>query len=389
MPASRYAGLAILVLLASWPGFLVDVCRIGNDVLALTLGSACMLSSFGVLRQGSKLRDWSLAGVILGATLLAKSYMLAIVPLLPLLVVIETRRSRSRLLSSCKGLLIAVSFAVLIAGWWYLKTYRATGTLSGEQLDAASAQFGLMAKLAALHKIKWLRVLDSIATTHIWTGGWSFLGVRSWMYRIFECAAIIAGVGLIALAAQRFQKFLHGTSVCWSGRLLLCVWVYSFFCAGLAYFAVDVYLSAGISTALGWYLYAVFGIEGVLLASGFAGLFGTRRAAGCIAVIAALACAFDLYTMNFVSAPYYAGLTAHSHSGNLTAFDPLLKLRGAGLRDAFARLAINKPFSPLVLVILWVGYLCATCGLLAYSVVTINRVFYPDRKVRRNHSHAV
>jgi hypothetical protein len=149
-----------------------------------------------------------------------------------------------------------------------------------------------------------------------------------------------------------------------------------FFTFGLGYFAIAVYLTRGISTALGWYLYAVAGVEAVLLAAGFTGLMGTRRAAGGVAIAAVLAAALDLYTVHFVSAPYYAGLTAHLPSGALATFH-LGDLENIGLRGVFARLALNEPagVGPGVIAALWFGYLCATVALMACSAVRMRHAF--------------
>jgi len=380
VPSSRRAAIPILLLLASWPGLLVDLTRIANDGLALTLGSAFLLCLFKILRGASRLRDWMLAGVALGAALLTKSYMLAFVPLLPLAALIEVPRGKVRLSQAAGRILLALAFAGSIAGWWYAGAWQATGTISGEQIDIAAAGFGLSGKLAAIVNIKWLRVLDATATIHIWTSGWSFLVVRSWMYRVFECAAMAAGVGLIALTARLVWKvYRRGLGIgdaCFS----LIAFAYLLFCSGVAYFAIVVYLTRGISTALGWYLDGVAGIEAVLLAAGFTGLLGTRRAAGCVAAVAALAGILDLYTVHFVSAPYYAGLTAHLPSGFLATFHPS-SLRGIGLIGVFARLSMNKPFDPSVLLALWIGYLCATVWLVAYSAALIKNAFSPRTRL--------
>jgi Dolichyl-phosphate-mannose-protein mannosyltransferase len=321
---SRRAALPILLLLASWPGLLVDVSRIGNDVLALTLGSAFLLSLCKVVQGDSRLRDWILAGMALGTALLAKSYMLALVALLPLAAGFEILRCRSRLPAALRGWLAAFVLAGLVAGWWYAAAYRATGTLSGEQIDAAAAHFSALAKLRAAWSIDWLRVLDAAAATHIWTGGWSFLTVRSWMYRVFECLATAAGAGLMVLGGRLSRKIYRRGMRVADACFFLVGCAYLLFCSGLAYFAVVVYLTRGISTALGWYLYAIAGAEAVLLACGFTGLAGTRRAAGCVAAVAVLAGCFDLYTVDFVSIPYYTGLTSHLRSGLVGSFHPVL-----------------------------------------------------------------
>jgi hypothetical protein len=144
-----------------------------------------------------------------------------------------------------------------------------------------------------------------------------------------------------------------------------------------------VYLAHGMSTALGWHLDGVAGAETALLACGFAGLLGTRRAAGCMAAAALLHAALDLYTVHFVSAPYYAGLTAHLPSGLLATFH-LSSLRGIGLSGIFARLALDKPaaFGPPLIAALWIGYLCATAALMAYSALIFKNSFFYEAEPR-------
>jgi hypothetical protein len=322
-----------------------------------------------------------LAGAALGAALLTKSYMLALVPLVPLAALIEVLRGKVRVSQAAGRLLLTLAFAGSIAGWWYAGAWQATGTISGEQIDIAAAQFGLSGKLAAIGSIQWLRVLDAAATTHIWTSGWSFLVVRSWMYRVFEYMAIAAGVGLIALTARLLGKMYRRGLGIGDACFSLIAFAYLLFCSGVAYFAIVVYLTRGISTALGWYLDGVAGIEAVLLAAGFTGLLGPRRAAGCVAAVAALAGILDLYTVHFVSAPYYAGLTAHLPSGFLATFHPA-SLRGIGLTGVFARLSVNKPVGPSVLLALWIGYLGATAGLVAYAGLFVKNAFWPPTRLR-------
>jgi hypothetical protein len=177
MPACRRAAPPILLLLASWPGLVVSVSRIGNDGLALALGSVVILRLFRIVRRGSGMRDWALVGAALAAALLTKSYLLTLVPLLPLMALIQALRRKSSW-QAVYGCLLALALTGLAAGWWYIGAWQTTGTLSGEQVDAA-ARFDLAGKFAAIWNVRWLRVLDSVATTHVWTGGWSFLGVRS------------------------------------------------------------------------------------------------------------------------------------------------------------------------------------------------------------------
>jgi 4-amino-4-deoxy-L-arabinose transferase-like glycosyltransferase len=373
LPASRRAAVPVLLLLVSWPGLLLDVSRIGNDSLALTLACALILSLFRIMRGPFRLSRWALMGIILGAALLAKAYMLAFIPLLPLVLLPERLRRRPGIVSASKGMAIACAIAAVIAGWWYVATWRDTGTLSGEQVEVSAARFGYAGKLIAVQSINWIRVLDSAAATHIWTGGWSFLNVRSWIYRVFECVAALATIGLafllVRLGIRSRRRKLTPPAACF----FLAVAAFALFCSGLAYSAVGRYLTQGVFSALGWYLYAVAGVEFVLLASGFTGLVGTRRSGACVAGAALLACVFDLYTAHFVSIPYYTGLVAHLPSGAVASFHPAAVLKNIGVQEMIARFAANKPAAPSLLITLWAAYVCVTIGLLAWSIVLVKR----------------
>jgi 4-amino-4-deoxy-L-arabinose transferase-like glycosyltransferase len=104
VPACRRAAIPTLLLLASWPGLLVSMSRIANDGLALAIGSAVVLSLFRVVRRGSGMRDWLLVGAALGAGLLTKAYLLALLPVLPLtalLAVLRRRATPARAVSGC------------------------------------------------------------------------------------------------------------------------------------------------------------------------------------------------------------------------------------------------------------------------------------------------
>lgn len=375
LPACRRAAMPVLLLMVSWPALVLDVARIGNDSLALTLSSAVILCLFRIDRGNSRLSDWMLTGIILGAALLSKAYMLAFLPLLPCIFLSERLRRGPAMLSTLKGMALACAIAAVIAGWWYAATYRATGTLSGEQLDVAALRFGYAGKLIAFRNLKWLEVIDSAAASHIWAAGWSFLKVRSWMYHSFESIGAVALIGLGSLIIRVFRK-RHLRWTPHEACFLLVVIAFALFCFGLAYYALDTLLTQGLSTTPGWYLYAIAAIEFVLFGCCMTGLVGIRRAGACVAGTAALACVFDLYTVHFVSIPYYTGLTAHLRSGALASFHPVV-LRSIGISEVIARFAVGRPaVGSFVFVFVWVAYLGVTIGLLACSAAMMGRSIF-------------
>jgi hypothetical protein len=373
--ATRRNAILIPVMLASFSGLLIDVCHVGNDSLAIVAGSAVVLYAVRLVGREHGWIGWIALGTALTAALLTKAYFLALVPLAPLLAVLQALRRRASAKDAASGCGLALAIAAVGAGWWYCRAWGLTGTLSGEGIDAAAASVGIGGKLTAVWHVHWLRVLDSAAFSHIWTGGWSFLGVRSWMYRAFEFLACVAAVGVVVLIvrdavnARRRRTFSDAPM-----RFAIVLSAYILFVLGIGYYALVVFLVKGISVALGWYLYAAVGAEIVLLVSGFTALAGVRKAKYCAALTCLLALFFDLYTMHFVLVPYYTGLIRHRPSGSLEAFR-IKALGDAGIGQVCSRLGLNEELSirPAAIAAIWAAYLVATVTLMGFSAAQFRR----------------
>jgi 4-amino-4-deoxy-L-arabinose transferase-like glycosyltransferase len=333
IPAARRSAILVAALLVCMPSLAIDLTRIGNHALAIPLIAAVLLCAMRALRR-CRMRDWALLGIVLAAALLAKGYALVMVPVVLLAAAMAARRQRR----AVAGGALALTLAAAGAGWWYANNLRTTGTLAGEQMDVA-AHAGTAEKLAALGQVQWLRVLDSAAMTHIWIGGWSFLLVRSWMYRIFELLAAATVIGIL-LNARRLVRDPRFAVL--SGAWLL-------FCLAMVYFSLTTFLAMHLSAGVGWYLNAIVVAEAVLLACAATGFAGVRRAGALVAAVALLALALDLYTVHCVLGPYYSGLIRHRPSGALEAFH-IGYLSRIGIQEYFHRVA---PFW------LWMAYVCA------------------------------
>ncbi len=93
-----------------------------------------------------------------------------------------------------------------------------------------------------------------------------------------------------------------------------------------------------------------------------------------------LAAALDVFVMNFIALPYYAGVIVHTASGMLPAFH-LSSLHNIGLTEIFDRLAINKPahVGGSLIATLWAAYVCATTALALLSAITCYRLLRSTR----------
>jgi hypothetical protein len=269
-------------------------------------------------------------------------------------------RESARRIAMCT--LIALAATVSIGGWWYWHTWRLTGTLSGELMDVAANSFSLNEKIAAVFRIQWLRVIDSMAFTYIWTSGWSFLGVRSWMYRVFEVIGALALLGLLILPLHMAVKKRHSKS--WAKTVVIAC-PPLLLCLAVAYQALAIYLAKGLTTGVGWYLYAGVTSEVVLVGIGFATLLGSRAARAILALTSALALALDLYSVNFLLAPYYTGMIAHDPvTGHLSTFH-IRSIAEIGRRLSFIN---GLALTPVAICVFWAAYLCATAALLVLAL---------------------
>jgi hypothetical protein len=334
-----------VAVVASMPELIMTVDHGGNEPLGIVLGTACVYA-FHLLATDSRrpLRNALLLGCLLGCGLLTKAYFLT---LIPVVLLWRTRGSRRW---------IAIAAATAIAGWWYWHAFRVTGTLTGGQIGIA-AHRSTMPVLRAIASINWLRTADFALVSHLWLGGWSFLVLRTWMYRTMELV-LVGQVGNLRRVGN-------------PPGLLLCIAVLLSFWAGLAYYALTTYLATGEAGVFGYYAYALVVPEAVCLTAGFSALVPAVWKRFIVPALVVFFAAVELYGTVLCLMPYYAGLTAHTARGSVPVMHAS-RLWSGGLAELFRNLAANKPdFLPAgVLLALWVGFLLAVAGIVAVAVLT-------------------
>jgi hypothetical protein len=271
--SSRALALSVCALIAAMPALMIDIARVGNESLAIAVGSWLILL---LLRKNTRT-----LGIVLGLGLLTKAYFLVFIPILIL---------RRRIYS--------LGVAIAIGGWWYGRTFAQTGTLTNAVMDMAASKLGWAAKLAIAAKMNWLAVLDSAVWTHIWLGGWSFLTVRSWMYRVFEVIFAVTATMLgFALARRPWGGF--------KDKLALLCSLEALFAVGLGYQALSIFLAKHIFFTPGWYSYSLVVAEALLLATGLLILAGHRRVLVAMGFLIVLFVALDVYSAIFILARHY------------------------------------------------------------------------------------
>jgi len=339
--------LGCAAVAAVMPEFAIDLARVGNECVAVVLFTLLTWIALKVVRTGFSYSLAAVLGLVLGFGLLAKAYFLTAVPAMALLFGYELWRARGRRRAVVFCARIAASESVLIAGWWYARNLIATGTLTGLSESLMLRGMSHASIIGRMATVPWGTAVDSILLSHLYCGGWSALTVRGWMYHVFYGVILLGAAGLLRLLRQP------------ATRILLAV--YTAFWIGLLYDVVLIYLSKGMATSGGWYLYAVVGAEVALCLAGLYSVLPAwvhRWVAFGGALLFAL---LDLYTVHAVAIPYYSGMIRYKANGAIAAVH-MADLRRVGVADAFERLVAYKGavLSAPWLAVLWLAYLAGT-----------------------------
>jgi 4-amino-4-deoxy-L-arabinose transferase-like glycosyltransferase len=362
---ARWA-LGAAALAVSMPGLVMAVSRTGNECMAVAVGSALVLAAAKLARSGTEEREpanksaW-LVGLALSAGLLTKAYFLSCVAMLALWMLWRITR-KAPLVAIAKQACAVFGLPLILAGWWYVRNLLQTGSVSGEQTDAAMQQMPWSARLAALAGVRWWRALDTLFFSHIFIGGWSFLTVRSWMYHVLGALFAMAIVGVV-IALVSGRSGLRGNHVPADVRrsLSMLTLLEAGLLVSLAYHTLVMFAVLHESATNGWYLYSLAAAECLLVPWGLAFWLGERWKATVFPVLAALFAALDLFAMHVYLLPYYTGLTALSPQGIVRGWN-LWRPSPDDWGTLFARLTVNKPepLSTALLIGLWAMYLTAT-----------------------------
>jgi len=368
--------VGVAAVIASMPELSMTADHGGNEPLAIVLGTACVYG-LCLLVGDSRRALWRalFLGCLLGCGLLTKAYFLTMIPAIGGIFAVLLWRAPGSRRRIAVQLLVVLGAATAIAGWWYWHAIRATGTLTGGQIAIAARQSTLPV-LRAMERINWLRVADFALGSHLWLGGWSFLVLRTWMYRTMELVLLAACAGLVLRFARRDMRLpaasLPSRTNAAGSRmpLQICIAVLLSFWAGMGYYAFTTYLATGEAAVFGYYAYALVAPEAVCLTSGISALVPALRNHWIVPGLVVCFAAMEVYGTVLCLMPYYAGVTAHTARGSVPAMQASLLWNG-GIPDLFRNLALNKPdFLPAgVLLALWLSFLLAVAGIIAVSVL--------------------
>ena len=300
-------------LLVLFPGIYPSVARVSNDALVIPLACGALLflvlflqkqeGTFGVrhIKLIKQVPDPFLglcAFVVAG--LWTKAFFISIVAGILLVMAIYRQFKPA-----------AILMLVSVLGWpWYVYNFFQTGSFTGLP-ETIATNTSVLASTRLFSVLDWRNVFSVVTGSHIWIGNWSFISVRSWMYRVVLWLFVLGILGLLRHGRRSLRPVLP------------LIVVYITFGAGLAYYAIQVFQATGLSVAQGWYLSSFVPVEALLFVAGCRSWFAQRWRPAVIFAQIVLTLLL-VYSAAFVEMPYYAGMTAHKPDGHLAAYVPHL-----------------------------------------------------------------
>lgn len=356
--------ILIAILLAAMPVLSMTGARIANDGLAIVLFSILALA---LLRSDPW--DWRgclLIGFTLGAGLLTKAYFVASAPVLVVAGATAIWNASSEKRLRVAGLVSASAIlAIAISAWWYVRILGVPGPVWADVAPAVSP--GASGVLTQILRMPWWQAVTGALDMHFWFAGWSFLFVRSWIYHVLRWVFLLLLLGGFVAMLRNMRKS-SGLPVLWG--------LYAGFWGAMMYHALVTFMSVGIPSSTGHYLYAVVACEGVLLYSGMRQLVPSQWQDRAMLLFIGLFLLLETYATHFVLMPYYTGLIRHRPDTSLLVFHVSQALE-PGWNEILLRLAVHKPgfVSLRIIVLVWGAFLTASAGLfaLAYREVRSSR----------------
>ena len=348
--------LAIVGLATMMPELFIDISRVGNECLALFTYTGVIYLAVRVVEGPGQFRKMPFLGFLVGSGLLTKAYFVTALPAVLALALWcywkWPRERRQLLLFSAIGLVSIFA----IAAPWYWHVHQLTGSWSGlaRETIVSSSPLGMMSQIL---QVNWISGIKSIVLSHIWFGGWSFLRVPEPLYALFGIIFAFASLGLLISLYKHFKRKDYGRlSVAPStGYLVVLLSFCGFFGLGLGYDILLTYVSVGVSSSTGWYMYCLVVPELLLLYYGLQAVLPRRAHAWILPTLTTTFFLLDAYGIYFLLIPYYTGLIFHPSATGQVAPARAADLWHAGTAEIVQRLLINKPtgMTPGAFYVLW------------------------------------
>ena len=259
--ACRAAAFAVIVL---QPLSLLNVARVGNDALAVLLGTAAVALLATATARRFALR-MGIAAALTALGVLVKEVTLTLVPLLPVALLVQAWRfGLPRGATVRAGIVMLVLFAAITA-WPFYQNYRQYGSFTSVQGRHLMQKRGIssLALLREIPRIDWMaHVRFVLLPGTAWVGGWSLLKpprfLRDGNRNIMLAGALCAAAGMLLVVCRAATR--RRPLVCVS-RHLCASWppMFIFACgaglvfAGICYHVLVYKVTKNIEVSAAWH----------------------------------------------------------------------------------------------------------------------------------------
>src|SRR5260370_40612856 len=193
--------LAIGLLVAFAPMYLINAARISNDALAILFGSLTLYFTIAAMRK-TPFRSLSLASCFLALGILSKATMCMMVPVVFTGIVICAYQRR--LSSPFKTLAACALIVVVLLGPFYYYHYRVAGGLyqMTEVMTSRVQGRSILWVWSQALNVGWTtRLREWLFCRELWCSGWSFIFLPTWMrviyrFSMYTFLCLVVGLGL-------------------------------------------------------------------------------------------------------------------------------------------------------------------------------------------------
>ena len=255
--------LAIGLLVALAPMYLVNAARISNDALAVLFGSLTLYFTIAALRK-SPSRSLAMASVFLALGILSKATMCMMAPVvLTGMIICFYQR---RLASPLKTVAACMLLGIVLLGPFYYYHYTVSGSfyqMTEVMTSRIQGKSNWWIWSQAFH-VGWAtRVREWFFTRELWCSGWSFLFLPMWLRALYRLSMYAFwGLALVTglkrgwgrrLPTDRLEYlFSDNKDLIVFGSVVL--WVL----AGLSWFAIHSLANFGIVAVIPSYFMIAF-----------------------------------------------------------------------------------------------------------------------------------
>jgi hypothetical protein len=314
-PDSRTVAFVAAAFVALLPQFLFIGSSINNDNLATALATAVVWQLARILRRGITIKRALGLGALAGGALLTKFNLVTLVPLALLVLFIAAAPKRAWR-AALVGVSTFVIVIVLIAGWWYTRSFSLYGDPSG--LSLIINMIG--ERPVPISIARWFLAENEGLRLSTWgVFGWMNVLAAPAFYWFFDLLALAGIAGMIVAALSLRAKRSNprpGIGDCFVAEndprndtllsALLMLW-----CA--ITFAALVYYNLALPAAQGRLLFPALAAWAVLWARGIIALVPARFQIGALVPLGAAQFVVAALTPALFITPAYAPTTINAN----------------------------------------------------------------------------